>query len=171
MQPRLFDAIARDLASSASRRGVLRRFTGALAATLVGRALVTPDAAKADHCDYIGCGCATGTNHPCGNGLVCCPSSPGTPGGAGVCSDPGDCGGTCSDDGSPCSGSCNWGEACPGCCSGYCGQYGSCDTAQCTGLGCACASGTFQPCDGGLVCCSSYPGLPGAQGTCQYSCS
>jgi hypothetical protein len=79
-------------------------------------------------------------------------------------------GGACTGNGGPCSGSCNWGDACPGCCSGYCGQYGSCDTAGCTGLGCACASGTFQPCDAGLVCCSSYPGMPGAQGSCQYGC-
>lgn len=170
MEPRRFDALARGLATPSSRRGALRRVAVAGVAALLGRSALRPEAAKADHCDFIGCGCSTGTLHPCGNGLVCCPSSPGTPGGAGVCSEPADCGGACTENGGGCSGSCNWGDTCPGCCSGYCGQYGTCDIASCTGLGCACASGTFQPCDGGLVCCSSYPGLAGAQGTCQYGC-
>ena len=170
MEPRRFDALVRGLATSSSRRGALRRVAVAGVAALLGRSALRPEAAIADHCDFIGCGCSTGTLHACGGDLVCCPSSPGTPGGAGVCSEPADCGGACTENGGGCSGSCNWGDTCPGCCSGFCGQFGTCDTASCTGLGCACASGTFQPCDGGLVCCSSYPGLAGAQGTCQYGC-
>lgn len=165
-----FDALTQVFARLASRRRVLRRLGLGAAALVAGRTALTTREASADHCNYIGCGCATGTRHACGRGLVCCPSSPGTPGGAGVCSLPSDCGGPCVGGGGGCPTSCNWGDACPGCCSGYCGSYGSCDTASCTGLGCACASGTFSPCDDGLVCCSSYPGVPGAQGTCQYGC-
>jgi hypothetical protein len=170
MEPRRFDALARVLATSSSRRSTVRRVATAGIAALLGRLAVGSEAARADHCNYIGCGCSTAPRHACGGGLVCCPSSPGTPGGGGVCSDPADCGGGLHRQRGPCSGSCNWGDSCPGCCSGYCGQYGSCDSAGCTGLGCACASGTFQPCDAGLVCCSSYPGTPGAQGSCQYGC-
>jgi hypothetical protein len=169
MEPRRFDAFTRALARLDSRRGVLRRLGVAGSAAILGRSL-TATSANADHCSSIGCGCSTGTRHACGGGLVCCPSSPGTPGGAGVCSDPADCGGPCVGSGGGCPGSCNWGDTCPGCCSGYCGDSGTCSAASCTDLGCACASGTFQPCDAGLVCCSSYPGMPGAQGTCQYSC-
>jgi hypothetical protein len=40
----------------------------------------------------------------------------------------------------------------------------------CTGRGCACATGTFNPCDSGLQCCAIYPGLPGGAGVCQRRC-
>ena len=126
MEPRRFDAFARGLAQAHSRRGALRRLAVAGAAALLGRSAVAPERAQADHCNYIGCGCATGTLHPCGSGLVCCPSSPGLPGGGGVCSQPSDCGGSCTGSGGYCGDSCNWGDTCPACCSGYCGQFGAC---------------------------------------------
>ncbi|HEX5500530.1 MAG TPA: hypothetical protein VFX03_14940 [Thermomicrobiales bacterium] len=170
MDPQRFDALVRSLGGRSSRRTTIRRLgLGAVAAALAGRSAERPVAARRA-CTYIGCACSTGTYQPCGADLVCCPLNRGTPGGAGVGSAPGDCGGGCRDSGQACTGSCNWGDACPGCCSGYCGQFGQCADATCNGLGCACASGTFQPCNPGLVCCSSYPGMPGAQGTCQYGC-
>ncbi|MCC6314869.1 MAG: hypothetical protein IT337_12745 [Thermomicrobiales bacterium] len=169
MDSNRFDAFARRFASRTTRRAALRGAGAAALAALLGRA-ARPETASAHHCDYIGCGCATGTQHPCGGGLVCCPMNPGMPGGAGVCSQPSDCGGSCNDGGMACPASCNWGDACPGCCSGYCGDTGACGAASCTGLGCTCASGTYSPCDDGLVCCSNIPGLLGAPGTCQYAC-
>ena len=170
MDPKKFDSAVRSLAGAGSRRTMLRRFAAVAAAVALGRAAVRPETAEANHCKYIGCACATGTYDPCGNGLVCCASNPGMPGGPGVCSNQSDCGGSCADPGDYCGDSCNWGDSCPHCCSGYCGSDGSCGFARCTGLGCACSSGTYQPCDSGLSCCSSYPGMPGAQGTCQYYC-
>ena len=98
-----------------------------LAASGALMAAAIPGRSKAGYnCDCIGCGRASGTLHPCSNGLVCCASTPGMPGGAGVCSYPGDCYGACAGRGEYCSDSCNWGDACPACCSGYCGDYGSC---------------------------------------------
>lgn len=163
-----FDEVARWLGDRRSRRMALKAIAAAGFAAIVGARRGTEPVA-ADHCTYVGCGCATGARHACGRGLVCCPSSPGMPGGAGVCTYPGDCGGSCAGIGDYCGDSCNWGDACPTCCSGYCGSSGACTQASCTGLGCACASGTYQPCDYGLVCCASYD-FPGAQGICQYSC-
>jgi hypothetical protein len=124
--------------------------------------------ASAHHCDYAGCGCSTGTRHACGSGLVCCPSSPGTPGGGGVCAPRGQCGGTCVEQGYSCPSYCNWSDACSDCCSGYCGQFGACD--QLSGPGSSCATGTLAPCAPGLVCCPFVPGLAGGAGTCQYGC-
>ena len=121
-----FDTLARSLANPASRRRLLRRLgLGALTA-VVGGTLGRPRTARADHCDYIGCGCATGTFHPCGGGLVCCPSNPGLPGGAGVCAPADQCGGPCAASGDGCPSYCNWGDHCPGCCGGVCGNFGSC---------------------------------------------
>lgn len=169
MDPKRFDLATRNLAGESSRRGLLRRLTATAAALAAARAAAAPAPAEARHCNYIGCACSTGTANPCGGGLVCCGTS-GLMGGPGVCSNQADCGGSCADPGDYCGDSCNWGDSCPHCCSGYCGSNGSCGFASCTGLGCSCASGTYMPCDAGLVCCSSYPGMPGAQGTCQYGC-
>jgi hypothetical protein len=119
-----FDAVTKSLGSRQTRRGLLKRLAAAVGALLIA---ALPVKARAGFtCDYIGCGCATGTLHPCNSGLVCCPSTPGTPGGAGVCSQPSDCGGPCNGSGSSCGGSCNWGDNCPACCSGWCGDYGTC---------------------------------------------
>lgn len=119
-----FDAVTRGLGARQTRRGSLRRLAAAAGALF---AASMPVRARAGfNCDYIGCGCATGTWHPCIDGLVCCPSTPGMPGGAGVCSQPSDCGGPCTGSGGSCGASCNWGDNCPACCSGWCGDLGSC---------------------------------------------
>lgn len=136
MDEQRFDRWTRSLSASTSRRETLRRLgLGGLAAAFAGL-LGRSQAAQAHHCDFYGCGCATGAYHPCADGLVCCPSSPGTPGGAGTCINDFEC-----DDTSPPSDTC-----------GY--------------IGCACATGTFQPCDDGLICCPNSPGLPGGSGVC-----
>jgi hypothetical protein len=167
MDDRRFDAMTRTLAAFSSRRGVLRRLRWAGAAAVLAAAGVGR-AASAHHCTYEGCGCATGTKHACGGGLVCCPSSPGTPGGAGVCTRKGYCDDSCVDTGNACPGNCNWGDGCPHCCSGYCGQFGSCDDPPQPGA--FCGGGTALPCDWGLVCCPYVRGLPGGTGVCQYRC-
>lgn len=170
MDPKRFDAITKVLGRDRTRRGVLGLLagmaTGAMA-TLAGR-----DSAHAQSytCGDVGCACPTGTLQPCNGGLVCCPLLDGMAGGPGVCSMPQDCGGSCRDYGAMCGDICGWDGACEACCSGYCNDMGYCGSARCTGLGCACATGTYMPCDTGLSCCSSYPGMPGAQGTCQYGC-
>jgi len=124
MDGQRFDAAIRALAVRKSRRGTLRTVAAATGALFVAS---LPIKARAGfNCSYIGCGCATGTLHPCSDGLVCCASSPGTPGGAGVCSQSEDCGGPCAGSGDSCGGSCNWGDNCPACCSGWCGDLGSC---------------------------------------------
>jgi hypothetical protein len=162
-----FDALARTLASSTSRRDVLRRLRRAGAAAAVLGVFGLRQRSSAHHCTYEGCGCATGTQHPCGRGLVCCPSSPGTPGGAGVCAPRGQCGGSCVDYGYACPGYCNWGDSCSDCCSGFCGQVGSCADPA---VGRACGGGTLNPCDPGLVCCPYVPGLAGGAGVCERRC-
>lgn len=171
MDQKSFEKLTRDLATEGTRRSIVKR----LGALVVGVGLLgaRKRAASADHCNWVGCGCATGVYHACGNGLVCCSSTPGTPGGAGVCSYPSDCGNTCNGAGQYCGNSCNWGDNCPACCSGYCGDTGQCTgggSVRCTSAGCTCATGTYAPCDDGLSCCSSNPGMPGAPGTCQASC-
>jgi hypothetical protein len=113
MDGQRFDAVTRSLATRQTRRGTLRRLAAAAGALL---AAGVPTRSKAGHnCTWIGCGCATGTLHPCIDGLVCCASNPGMPGGAGVCSNPGDCYGPCTGSGGSCT-SCNWGESCPRSC-------------------------------------------------------
>lgn len=169
MNDRRFDTLTRTLADSAatSRRGALRRLAlaGAVAVLAGWRA---PQAASAHHCTDEGCGCSTGTQHACGHGLVCCASSPGTPGGAGVCTPRGQCGGGCTGRGNACPAYCNWGDGCADCCTGYCGGRGSCDAPP--NLNATCTGGTQQPCLYGLVCCSYVPGLAGGAGSCEYTC-
>ncbi len=162
-----FDALSRTLARESSRRGALR-WLGAGGAALAMRFAGSRNDATAHHCSYEGCGCSTGTKHACGSGLVCCASSPGTPGGAGVCTPRGQCEGGCRDRGSACPGYCNWDDGCSGCCSGYCGPRGSCE--QPPNLGLSCSGGTANPCLYGLVCCPYVPGLAGGAGVCEYRC-
>ena len=90
MDEQRFDALIRSLGAARSRRALMRRALAASLAVIVGGAL-SQRRASADHCDYAGCGCATGTDHPCGDGLICCPTNPGTPGGAGYCTSEADC--------------------------------------------------------------------------------
>lgn len=170
MEQRRFDALTRAFADGSSRRRFLRRAGLAGMSAALNGLIATVRPVAAGHCNSLGCGCITGTRHQCGRGLVCCPSNPGLPGGAGVCAPAGQCGGSCVDQGQGCPAYCNWGDYCPDCCSGYCGSYGVCDQQSCTGVGCACATGTYSPCDVGLQCCALYPGLPGGAGVCQYGC-
>ena len=168
MDDRRFDALTRTLSDATSRRGALRRLGLAGAATALAGIFGGAQLATAHHCTYEGCGCATGTHHACGSGLVCCASSPGTPGGGGVCTPRAQCGGGCADRGAACPGYCNWGDGCSGCCSGYCGTRGACD--QPPNLGLSCTGGTINPCLYGLVCCPYVPGLAGGAGVCEYRC-
>lgn len=178
-----FDALARAFAPAASRRKLLRwaTVTGLVAA--FGRA----PAADASHCRYPGCGCTLGTRHDCVAGTICCDSAPGTPGGAGTCQFPQDCGAppppppACTGEGC----TCNTGTYAPcdaglTCCSDNPGLPGSSGTCQwgcvpppCTGYGCGCNTGTYAPCDAGLICCSDGPSFPGGSGTClpDYQCA
>jgi hypothetical protein len=166
MDPKRFDALARTFGGSKSRRGVIGMLAG-IAGLAAGRGVVN---AQAYTCGDQGCACPTGTYQPCNAGLVCCPLLDGMAGGPGVCMMPNDCGGSCIASGDACGDVCGWDSTCSSCCTGYCNSVGYCGPARCSGLGCACATGTYMPCDPGLSCCSSYPGMPGAQGTCQYGC-
>lgn len=124
MDGQRFDVMTRAMAGRGSRRGAVGWLAG-LAGAFLAVGAAEPSRAGFN-CTYIGCGCATGTLHPCNDGLICCASSPGTPGGAGVCSNPSDCDAPCAGTGGYCSDSCNWGDTCPECCSGYCGNLGRC---------------------------------------------
>ena len=166
MDDRRFDALTRTLATGSTRRGAVRRLAGA--AALLAGVFSQRQPAAAHHCSHEGCGCSTGTQHPCGKGLVCCPSSPGTPGGAGVCTPHHQCGPTCIDQGDSCPNHCSRNDGCDGCCTGYCGGHGHCDSPP--GLGLACGGGQANPCYYGLVCCSYVPGLAGGAGVCEYRC-
>jgi len=164
MDDRRFDALTRMLAMSTSRRGALRRLGLASAVAAIAEKFAHQQT-SAHHCSSEGCGCATGTQHACGSGLVCCASTPGVPGGAGVCTPRGECDGGCRDRGASCPGYCNWDDGCSGCCSGYCGSRGSCD--QPPGIGLSCSGNS---CLYGLVCCPYVPGLTGGTGVCEYRC-
>src|SRR5579884_1483183 len=43
-------------------------------------------------------------------------------------------------------------------------------TTPCTGAGCACTTGTQNPCGSGLSCCAAPGAAPGAPGVCKASC-
>jgi hypothetical protein len=167
MDDRRFDAWTKTLTDAMSRRGALRRLGLAGAVAALAGVFGRQGPTAANHCSYEGCGCSSGTQHACGHGLVCCSSSPGTPGGAGVCTPRGRCGG-CISRGNACAGHCNWGDGCVECCTGYCGNRGACDTPP--NLNATCTSGTQSPCLYGLTCCSYVPGLAGGAGSCEYSC-
>jgi hypothetical protein len=127
-----------------------------------------PTPTPAPACTAQGCVCATGTQAPCDDGLVCCPTTD-LMGGPGVCQPQNVCyPNDCRANGRSCPRSCGTTEACPSCCSNYCNADGVCDDppAPCTGEGCTCATGTQSPCDDGLVCCGTS-GVPGGPGTCQ----
>ena len=142
-----------------------------------------------------GCGCATGTEDPCGSDrLICCGTSD-LPGGPGVCLtvqttcpaapapvasptvEP-----SCTAAGCACNGgvqgACDDGLVCcqgdasvpggPGTCMSDADCNPGTPVPVCTGEGCGCASGTENPCDDGLECCGATE--PGGSGTCQASC-
>lgn len=169
MDSNRFDALARRVGQTNSRRGLLQRAAqAALAAVALRLGADEGDvgAARGDCRDY-GCSCNGGVYRACRSDLVCCPWSPDVPGGLGLCLTEDECyGPVCLNSGDACAPYCGWGADCPDCCSGYCGDYGVCDTPRCTGAGCACATGTYLPCDYGLACCPLQPGLPGGPGVC-----
>ncbi len=116
-------------------------------------------------CTAQGCTCSTGTQAPCDNGLVCCPTTD-LLGGPGVCQTEAVCyPNECRDNGRSCPRSCGTTEACPSCCSNYCSGDGVCDNppASCTGENCSCTPGVNGACDDGLVCCQ---GTSSAGPTC-----
>lgn len=167
MDTERFDALTKHLAGVDSRRGLLRRAAQAALLGLAARLGLDGQAAQARSCKDYGCTCNGGVYRSCRSDLVCCAFSPGLPGGLGQCVTEDECyGPQCINSGDSCAAYCGWGASCPDCCSGYCGDYGICDTPRCSGAGCACATGTFAPCDYGLSCCPLQPGLPGGPGVC-----
>lgn len=162
-----FDALAKTLGRDGSRRGFLRNLAKAGAALAAARFGLSAQNAEARHCRDYGCSCDGGTYASCRHDLVCCPWSPGLPGGLGRCLNDYECyGPQCLGSGESCAPYCGWGSSCGDCCSGYCGDYGVCDTPRCSGAGCACATGTYLPCDYGLTCCPLQSGVPGGPGVC-----
>jgi hypothetical protein len=162
-----FDELIKGFGKFSDRRGVVRRLARAGAALATTRLGLGAEPAEARHCKDYGCSCIGGVYGACRRDLVCCPYSPGLPGGPGVCLTEDDCyGPQCIDSGSACAPYCGWGASCSDCCSGYCNDFGVCDTPRCSGPGCACATGTYLPCDDGLTCCPLQPGLPGGPGVC-----
>ncbi|MFT4038491.1 MAG: hypothetical protein QM692_09950 [Thermomicrobiales bacterium] len=123
------------------------------------------DAAR--DCRDYGCSCDAGVFRACRGDLVCCPWSADVPGGLGLCMTEDECfGPSCVNMGGSCAPYCGWGAECPDCCSGFCGDFGVCDTPRCGGAGCACTTGTAIACDWGYSCCALQPGLPGGPGVC-----
>ena len=173
MDSKRFDALARRLGDRTDRRTAVRRLgAGALAVAAAAAARPAPQPAAAA-CGRTGCACTTGTRFACDVGFECCATSSGAPGSSGACAPVGSCGAVTTCVGSPgsCGTSCAWGAACDVCCSGYCGDYGVCESQACTGPGCSCPTGAQQPCDWNLVCCPLYSGdLMGGAGVCRYSC-
>lgn len=174
MDGKRFDGLTRAFGRRASRREAMRRLgLGAAAAVAAGAGITRHSAEAEASCYTIGCACNVGTFSPCGAGMECCAFEAGLPGGQGSCVPTGSCGAlaSCIDNGSACSAACAWGDGCTECCSGYCGDYGVCESQACTGPGCSCPTGAQQPCDWNLVCCPLYSGdLMGGAGVCRYSC-
>src|SRR5262245_2177563 len=63
MDGRRFDGMTRSLATEQTRRAVMRRLAKLAGALFI--AMLPVRARAGFNCDYIGCGCATGTLHPC----------------------------------------------------------------------------------------------------------
>jgi hypothetical protein len=162
-----FDAITKRVFGVGSRRGLLRNLARVGAGVIAVRVGLGSGGADARQCRDYGCSCNGGVYRSCRSDLVCCPYSQGLPGGLGQCLTEDECyGPQCVNSGDACAPYCGWGASCDACCSGYCGDYGVCDTPRCSGAGCACATGTYLPCDYGLTCCPLQPGLPGGPGVC-----
>jgi hypothetical protein len=171
MDDRRFDELAKRYAGRMSRRGALRRLGQGVAAAVAGALAVRRSSARVGAqilpCAADGCRCHAGVPGSCPAGLVCCPDDASLPGGSGTCVPPSQCfGGLCSADGVACPAFCAWGANCVGCCSGYCGTNGACGAGSCRAAGCACITGTLNPCDEGLACCPTFEGLLGGPGIC-----
>jgi hypothetical protein len=117
-------------------------------------------------CTGEGCDCATGTESPCDEGLVCCPNEGSEPGGPGTCRAEEDCG--CTGQGCHCNAGvegacdeglicCQEGDAVPGG-AGTCQPEDQCGTEPCTGDGCQCDHTDPNSCDAGLECCPVQSG-------------
>ena len=154
MDEHRFDTWPRTLAHAGSRRRLVRAVVGGAALLTAGRRGLSNAAA---HHGMAGPGDPCRTDNQCvaadapmacdwngyGNGTNCCTYE---------------------------GNRCGFDAACCGtaiCIGGYCSS-GS--PSSCTGVGCACMTGTFSPCDYGLQCCAIYPGLAGGAGVCQWSC-
>jgi hypothetical protein len=154
MDEHRFDTWIRALVHAGSRRRLVRAVVGGAALLTAGRRGLSNAAA---HHGMAGPGDPCRTDNQCvaadapmacdwngyGNGTNCCTYE---------------------------GNRCGFDAACCGtaiCIGGYCSS-GS--PSSCTGVGCACMTGTFSPCDYGLQCCAIYPGLAGGAGVCQWSC-
>jgi hypothetical protein len=169
MEHERFDALAKRLGARGSRRGLMARLGGGVAAgVLAGIGLRRSQAAaQILPCAQDGCRCTTGVLGACVPGLVCCADNPDLPGGGGTCVPPSQCfGGTCQADGIACPASCRFGANCVDCCSGFCSAAGICGGSPCRTVGCSCITGTLAPCDEGLACCPTVEGLLGGPGIC-----
>ena len=162
-----FDALTRRIGRTGSRRGFLGALSRAGLAVAAARLGIGMRGADARQCRDYGCSCNGGVYRSCRDDLVCCPWAQSLPGGLGLCLTEDECyGPRCINSGDACAPYCGWGADCPDCCSGYCGDFGVCEIPRCTGTGCACATGTYLPCDAGLVCCPLQSGLIGGPGVC-----
>jgi len=154
MDEQRFDTWTRALARAGSRRRLVRAVVGGAALLMAGWRGLSNAAA---HHGMAGPGDPCRTDNQCvaadapmacdwngyGNGTNCCTYE---------------------------GNRCGFDAACCGtaiCIGGYCSSE---SPSSCTGVGCACMTGTFSPCDYGLQCCAIYPGLAGGAGVCQWSC-
>lgn len=158
MDPMRFDRLTRLVATSNSRRSVLRRLAALSAAVIAGGRIAAPRSVVADGCAGFGCPCSDDST--CVDGLVCCGNS---------CNTSGNCGLNCTGTGDPCPASCSFGEACDDCCAGFCTSSGACTTIYYSQEGGACSLADPTACAPGLTCCPSLGGDP-SDGVCQDSC-
>ncbi|MEZ4563213.1 MAG: hypothetical protein R2853_10790 [Thermomicrobiales bacterium] len=169
MDSEKFDALTRRVGAAPDPGvGLVNSVLGAGAAAVALRlGMHQGQSEAARDCRDYGCSCNGGVYRSCRGDLVCCPWSAGVPGGLGLCLTEDECyGPTCINSGDACAPYCGWGTDCPDCCSGYCNDFGVCDTPRCTGSGCACSTGAYMPCDWGLTCCPLQTGLLGGPGVC-----
>lgn len=157
MDPMRFDRLARFVATSDSRRSVLRRMA-AFGAVVAGGRLATAQPAAADGCAGFGCPCSDDST--CVDGLICCGNS---------CNTSGNCGLNCTGTGDACPASCSFGEACDDCCEGFCTNNGACTTIYYSQEGGACSLSDPTACAPGLTCCPTQGG-DASDGVCQDSC-
>ena len=118
----------------------------------------TPTAVPA--CTGQGCVCVTGTQAPCDQGLVCCPTTD-LMGGPGVCQTEAACyPNSCTEDGDSCPTACAANSSCPLCCNLYCNGNDVCDSPPaCSSQGCECDFHDPNSCDAGLLCTAVQGGF------------
>lgn len=194
MDDQRFDSLSRVIARSTTRRATLKgvaavlgggifasvfgmrpQLAGAQGTGLPGDDCETGEDCESGNCSesgicycvdptepWRGCDCNTGTEAPCGGGTLVCCATGSEPGGPGIC--------TSSMEGCNPTGECSAepGDACEAdtdCCTGTCqGGICACSDPDRPWVGCACSTGTENPC-GGLVCCATGT-TPGGPGTC-----